>query len=75
MATGVGTVPSFELNRRWVWSHEGRRSLFGQIVPFCLLSFTGLVVSTVAVGVTAGRTAGWSHWSHTAAVLAANVGV
>ena len=27
------------------------------------------------VGVTTGRTAGWSHWSHTVAVLAANVGV
>ena len=51
----------------------GRRSLFGQIVPFCALSFTGLVVSTLAVGMVAGRTAGWSHWSHTVAVLSANV--
>ncbi len=73
MATAVGTVPSFELNRRWVWSTTGRRSLFGQIVPFCALSFTGLVVSSLAVGMMASRTAGWSHWSHTAAVLVANI--
>ncbi len=73
IATGVGTVPSFELNRRWVWNHRGRRSLLGQVVPFCGLSFTGLVVSTLAVGVVAGRTSGWGHWSHTAAVMAANL--
>ena len=29
----------------------GRRSLLGQVVPFCTLSLTGLVVSTVAVGI------------------------
>jgi putative flippase GtrA len=73
IATAVGTVPSFELNRRWVWTSTGRRSLVGQIMPFCALSFTGLVVSTVAVGMASGRTAGWSHWSHTVAVLSANV--
>jgi putative flippase GtrA len=73
IATAVGTVPSFELNRRWVWSSTGRRSLFGQIVPFCALSCTGLVVSTLAVGMMASRTAGWSHWSHTVAVLMANI--
>jgi putative flippase GtrA len=73
VATAVGTVPSFELNRRWVWSNDGRRSLFNQVVPFVALSFAGLVISTVAVGVVAGRTAGWGHWSRTVAVLAANV--
>ena len=73
IATAVGTVPSFELNRRWVWNSTSRRSVLGQIVPFCALSFTGLVVSTVAVAVVAARTSGWGHWAHTAAVLAANV--
>jgi hypothetical protein len=42
-------------------------------VPFCCLSFAGLVVSTLAVSVVAGRTSGWGHWSHTAAVMAANL--
>ena len=73
IATAVGTVPSFELNRRWVWGARARRSVLGQVVPFCALSATGLVVSTLAVGGAAARTAGWSHWSHTVAVLAANV--
>ena len=73
VATGIGTVPSFELNRRWVWRANGRRRILTQVVPFCVLSFTGLVASTVAVGVTSAHTAGWGHWSHTVAVLAANV--
>ena len=72
LATAVGTVPSFELNRRWVWRRHGRRSLLGQIVPFTALSFTGLLVSTVAVGLVSGRTVGWSHWGHTLAVELAN---
>lgn len=30
VATAVGTVPSFELNRRWVWAHDGKRSVTGR---------------------------------------------
>ena len=73
LAMAVGTVPSFELNRRWVWRAGGRRSVLGQMVPFATLSATGLVVSTVAVGVASARTAAWGHGAHTAAVLCANV--
>ena len=72
-ATALGTVPSFELNRRWVWGQHGRRSLVRQVVPFCVLSLTGLVLSTLAVGAAASRTAGWGRGWHTVAVLAANV--
>jgi putative flippase GtrA len=73
VATAVGTIPSFELNRRWVWAHHGRRSIIRQVVPFVALSFAGLVLSTVAVHVAAARTANWSQGWHTVAVEAANV--
>ena len=73
IATAVGTVPSFELNRRWVWSSDGRRSLARQVLPFCALSFAGLVVSTLAVGVVAGHASAWGHWARTVAVLGANL--
>jgi putative flippase GtrA len=49
VATAVGTVPSFELNRRWVWRSSAERSLLRQVAPFCILSFAGLAVSTLAV--------------------------
>jgi putative flippase GtrA len=54
IATAVGTVPSFELNRRWVWGRNGYRSVLAEIAPFCALSFLGLALSTVAVSVAAG---------------------
>lgn len=49
IATAVGTAPSFELNRRWVWGKGGRRSVAAEIGPFCVLSFSGLALSTLAV--------------------------
>ena len=49
VAVAAGTIPSFELNRRWVWSKGGKRSLLREVAPFCALSFTGLVLSTGSV--------------------------
>lgn len=49
IATGVGTIPSFELNRRWVWGKRGRRSLWAEIGPYSALAFAGLALSTLAV--------------------------
>lgn len=54
IATAVGTVPSFELNRRWVWGRSGRRSVAAEIVPFCILSFLALAISTLAVSAATG---------------------
>lgn len=75
VATAVGTVPSFELNRRWVWGKTGERSLLAEIGPFCALSFGGLALSTLAVS-GAGRwatSAGLGTLTRTLAVEAANV--
>jgi len=49
IATSVGTVPSLELNRRWVWRKSGQRSMAAEVVPFCVMSFAGLALSTAAV--------------------------
>ena len=54
IATAIGTIPSFELNRRWVWAKEGHRSVSGEVGPFCALSFGGLLLSTIAVHFAAG---------------------
>jgi putative flippase GtrA len=56
-ATAVGTIPSFELNRRWVWQRHGSASTRREVVPFAALSAAGLVLSTLAVSL-AGR---WSE--------------
>jgi putative flippase GtrA/glycosyltransferase involved in cell wall biosynthesis len=75
IAIAVGTVPSFELNRRWVWGKGGRRSLWAEIGPFCALSFAGLGLSTATVSLAAawaGR-AGLGAAGRTLAAEAANV--
>ena len=75
IATAVGTVPSFELNRRWVWGRTDGRRLLTQAVPFAVLSFAGLVISTAAVSL-AGQwatSAALGTTARTLAVEAANV--
>lgn len=49
VATMIGTIPSFEFNRRWVWGKTGRRSLTTELVPFAVISACGLALSTLAV--------------------------
>ena len=53
IATAVGTIPSFELNRRWVWGKTDSRSVGREVVPFIVLSFAGLGISTVLVSLAA----------------------
>jgi putative flippase GtrA len=65
IATGVATVPSFELNRRWVWAKKGRRSLHKEAVPYFALTFLGLGLSTLAVSTATGVAS--THHAGTAA--------
>ena len=75
IATAVGTFPSFELNRRWVWRRTGRRSMKAELVPFWILSFTGLALSTLTVTLAAAwaDSAGLDGFARTAAIEVANV--
>ncbi|MEN3316598.1 MAG: hypothetical protein V7605_2832 [Acidimicrobiaceae bacterium] len=75
VATAIGTVPSFELNRRWVWTKRGRRSLAAEVGPFWVMSFAGLALSTAAVTVAArwAGAAGLDNTMRTLAVEIANV--
>jgi putative flippase GtrA len=75
VATAAGTVPSFELNRRWVWGRRGRRSLGREVGPYWALAFLGLVLSTAAVSAAARWAAhvGAGPAERTFVVEAANV--
>jgi putative flippase GtrA len=63
IATTVGMVPSFELNRRWVWRKHGNRSVASEVVPFGALSVCGLMLSTLAVR----GAASWADGAHLSA--------
>ncbi len=73
VATAISLGPSFELSRRWVWAHDGRRSILRQAAPYAAVSFAGLIVSSIAVHLASNATSSSTRLVHTAAVLAANV--
>jgi len=45
-AVMICAVPAFLLNKRWVWSHDGKVSLRREILPFWVFTAAGLGLST-----------------------------
>jgi putative flippase GtrA len=73
IATIVGTMPSFELNRRWVWNKHGRRSLAGEMLPFAVLSAAGLGLSSLAVAIASHFVEHWSTTTRTLTIQLASI--
>jgi putative flippase GtrA len=61
IATGVATVPAYWLNRTWTWGKRGKSSFLREVLPFWVMAFIGLVLSTVAVAVAAHNVGIISH--------------
>jgi putative flippase GtrA len=57
LATSVATIPSYHLNRRWTWARRDRSDFWREVLPFWLLAFCGLALSTVTVAIAASSTA------------------
>ncbi len=74
-ANVVATVPSYYLNRQWVWGKGGRSALTTEIVPFWAMSALGIVVSIggAALARHIGIEHHLSHFAQTLVVLAANL--
>ena len=74
-ANVVATVPSYFLNRKWVWGKGGRSHLTKEILPFWVMSAIGIVVSIFGAAVARhiGNVYHLSHFEQTLVVLAANV--
>ena len=60
VAVCCGIPPSYAANRRWTWRRSGRGSLAREVVPFWVLSLTGLALSTVVVAVIGAWSVAWS---------------
>ncbi len=71
VANVVATIPSYTLNRRWVWGKGGKSHFWREVVPFWLLSFIGLAFSSLTVWL-AGQFARNHHLSHGATSLLVN---
>lgn len=48
-AVMVCAVPVFLLNKRWVWSADGKVSFRRELLPFWIFTGAGLLLSTLAV--------------------------
>jgi putative flippase GtrA len=51
IATSIATVPSYSLNRRWTWGKTDKSDPLREVLPFWILAFLGLALSTVTVGI------------------------
>ncbi len=69
------TIPSYYLNRKWVWGKGGRSHLVKEIIPFWSLAAIGIVVSmggaTLARHIS--KVQHLSHVEQTVLVLVANL--
>ncbi len=75
VANAVATIPSYYLNRSWVWGKSGRSHLLREVTPFWITSFAGMALSLYTVWVAAGFADhhDFSHVAKTAIVQSANL--
>lgn len=52
IAVACATGPSYSLNRRWTWGRRDASHPWRQVMPFWAMSFAGLGLSTILVGIT-----------------------
>lgn len=72
LANVVATFPSYSLNRRWVWRKGGKSHLGREVIPFWVLSFAGLGLSSLTVW-GAGAYSRAHHFDHLATSVMVNV--
>ena len=75
LSVTAGGIPSFWLNRAWVWRKTGKSNVFKEHLPFWVMNFTGLALSTwwVALAETWGLEHLDSHVLRTAVNAGANL--
>jgi putative flippase GtrA len=65
IATSLATVPSFHLTRRWTWERTDASDPWREVLPFWIMAFCGLALSTVTVGIADS----WAAQMHLPATL------
>ena len=61
-AVAVSSIPSYLLNRAWVWGRRGQHDWLREIAPFWIFAFVGLGFSTLLVSLA-------TRWSDKTIVL------
>ena len=63
----LGAIPNYLINRYWTWHQTGRNRLWGEVVPFWVMSVLGMILSLIAVDYADHR------WGTTLAVVVAQL--
>jgi putative flippase GtrA len=72
VSVSAGAVPNYLINRRWTWSQTGKNRLWGEIVPFWVMSALGMILSLLAVNYADNR---WGSTAINAIAQLAGFGV
>jgi putative flippase GtrA len=75
-ANVVATVPSYYLNRSWVWGKGGRSHLMREVLPFWFASLVGITLSILAASEAKhiSDVHNLHHFGRTVIVVGANFG-
>ena len=63
----LGAIPNYLINRYWTWHQTGKNRLWGEVVPFWVMSVLGMILSLFAVAYADHR------WGTTFAVVVAQL--
>jgi putative flippase GtrA len=68
-------IPSYILNRRWVWGKSGRSHIWREILPFWVMSITGVgfALYTASLAHNFASTHHLHHLAQTVLVVGANI--
>ena len=68
-------IPSYYLNRRWVWGKGGRSHIWRELLPFWVMSITGIgfALYTSSLAQHFANTHHLQHLARTALVVGANI--
>lgn len=68
-------IPSYYLNRRWVWGKSGRSHIWREILPFWVMSITGIgfALYTATLARNFAEAHDLQHLARTALVVGANI--
>jgi len=59
----IGTLPAYNLNRRWTWGKRGRSSVRREVMPFVVMTVLGIGFSQIGAWWVKHEVA-THHWSH-----------
>jgi putative flippase GtrA len=75
VANILAGIPSYYLNRKWVWGKGGRSHIWRELVPFWVMSISGIgfALYTAALAQSYANAHHLQHLARTALVIGANI--